>query len=80
MLPEELILTVIISLVIGFTLGFFYVKAQITAIENTYRAELERWKAEVSGEIRNRCSKPVPFDAKRKDRRTACPGASRVLI
>jgi predicted Holliday junction resolvase-like endonuclease len=53
MLPEDLILTVIISLVIGFTLGFFYVKAQITAIENTYRAELERWKAEVSGEIRS---------------------------
>ncbi len=53
MLPEELILTVIISLVIGFTLGFFYVKAQITAIESACRAELERWKAEVSGEIRN---------------------------
>jgi predicted Holliday junction resolvase-like endonuclease len=53
MLIEDLILPVIISLVIGFTLGFFYVKAQITAIENTCRAELERWKVEVSGEIRN---------------------------
>jgi predicted Holliday junction resolvase-like endonuclease len=53
MLFEDLILPVIISLVIGFTLGFFYVKAQITAIENTYRAELERWKVEVSGEIRS---------------------------
>lgn len=49
---EDLLPAVIISLVIGFALGFFYVKAQITAIENTYHAELERWKMEVSGEIR----------------------------
>ena len=49
---EDLLLIIIISLATGFTLGFFYVKAQITAIENTYRAELERWKEVVSGEIR----------------------------
>jgi predicted Holliday junction resolvase-like endonuclease len=49
---EELLPVIIISLLIGFILGFFYVKAQITAIEKTYRAELERWKMEVSEEIR----------------------------
>jgi predicted Holliday junction resolvase-like endonuclease len=49
---EDLILIVIISLLSGFILGYFYVKSQITAIENTYRAELERWKMEVSMEIR----------------------------
>ena len=52
MLPEDLLIPVIISLAVGFILGFFYVKAQITAIEEKYRAELARWKIEAAGEIR----------------------------
>ena len=49
---EEVIIYVVIALVIGFMLGWFFVKAQITAIEARYRAELERWKFEAAGEIR----------------------------
>jgi predicted Holliday junction resolvase-like endonuclease len=49
---EDLLPVIIISLVIGFILGFFYVKSQITAIEKMYRAELECWKAGASEEIR----------------------------
>lgn len=50
-LPETLLI-IAISLVLGFALGFFYVKAQITAIESRYRAELEQWKVETAAEIR----------------------------
>jgi uncharacterized protein YneF (UPF0154 family) len=42
----DLLLPVVISLVIGFILGFYYVKAQITAIEDKCHAELEKWKLE----------------------------------
>lgn len=42
----------LIALVTGFILGWGYVKAQITAIEARYRAELEQWKAEAAQEIR----------------------------
>jgi predicted Holliday junction resolvase-like endonuclease len=49
---EDLLLIIIISLVIGFILGFLYVKSQITAIEKMYRAELECWKIGASEEIR----------------------------
>jgi predicted Holliday junction resolvase-like endonuclease len=41
-----------LALVFGFALGFYYVKAQITAIEEKSRAELETWKMETTGEIR----------------------------
>jgi hypothetical protein len=47
-----LLLIVIISLVIGFVLGFFYVNAQITTIEDRYCAEPEKWKIEAGAEIR----------------------------
>jgi len=49
---EDLLVLIAISLALGFALGFFYVKAQITAIEDRYRAELERWQAEAASEIR----------------------------
>jgi len=49
---EDLLVLIAISLALGFALGFFYVKAQITAIEERYRAELERWKVEAGAEIR----------------------------
>ncbi|MGA2161990.1 MAG: Holliday junction resolvase-like protein [Methanoregula sp.] len=49
---EEILIYVVIALVAGFALGWFFVKAQITAIEQRYRAELERWKVEAAGEIR----------------------------
>lgn len=49
---EEILVYVVIALVIGFALGWFFVKAQVTAIEARYRAELERWKVESAGEIR----------------------------
>ena len=49
---EETLIYVVIALVIGFALGWFFVKAQVTAIEARYRAELGRWKVESAGEIR----------------------------
>ena len=49
---EDLIIPVILALVLGFALGFYYVKARITAIEERSRAELETWKLEAAGEIR----------------------------
>jgi predicted Holliday junction resolvase-like endonuclease len=52
MLLSDLIIPVLVALVIGFTLGFLYVQAQIIAIEARYRAELETWKLETAGEIR----------------------------
>jgi hypothetical protein len=36
-----MLIVVAISLAIGFALGYFYIKPGITAIEDTYRAELE---------------------------------------
>ncbi|RPI40238.1 MAG: endonuclease [Methanoregulaceae archaeon] len=41
-----------LALVLGFILGFYYVKIRITAIEEKSRAELETWKREAAGEIR----------------------------
>jgi predicted Holliday junction resolvase-like endonuclease len=49
---EDLIIPVILALVLGFALGFYYVKGQITAIEERSRSELETWKLEAAGEIR----------------------------
>jgi predicted Holliday junction resolvase-like endonuclease len=49
---EDILIIILISLGLGFALGFFYVKAQITAIEDRYRAELEKWKLQEAGEIR----------------------------
>ena len=49
---EEILMYNAIALVAGFALGWLFVKAQITAIEQRYRAELERWKMEAAGEIR----------------------------
>ena len=48
----DLIIPVIFALALGFALGFYYVRAQITAIEEKSRAELETWKLETAGEIR----------------------------
>jgi len=52
MLLSDLFIPVLVALVIGFVLGYFYVKGQITAIEERYRADLERWKVEAGNEIR----------------------------
>jgi predicted Holliday junction resolvase-like endonuclease len=52
MISEDLIVPVILALVFGFALGFYYVKAQITALEEKSRADLEMWKLETAGEIR----------------------------
>jgi predicted Holliday junction resolvase-like endonuclease len=49
---EELIIPVILALVLGFILGYYYVRARITAIEEKLRAELEIWKLEAAGDIR----------------------------
>jgi len=49
---EDLVIATIVSLVIGFALGYFYIRPRITAIEERYRAELGRWKVEAAGEIR----------------------------
>jgi predicted Holliday junction resolvase-like endonuclease len=48
----DLIFPIILALALGFVLGILYVKAQITAIEARYRAELETWKLEATGAIR----------------------------
>jgi predicted Holliday junction resolvase-like endonuclease len=48
----DLLVPMLVALVIGFVLGYFYVKGQITAIEERYRADLERWKIEAGNEIR----------------------------
>ena len=55
---EDLLLPIVISLVIGFILGFFCVKAQIFAIEDKYRVELEMWKFEAACKIRKDFGKP----------------------
>ena len=52
MLLSDLLIPMLVALVIGFVLGYFYVKGQITAIEERYRADLERWKVEAGNEIR----------------------------
>lgn len=49
---EDLIIPVILSLALGFVLGFYYVKARITVIEERSRAELEAWKREAATAIR----------------------------
>ncbi len=49
---EDALVYVVIALVAGFLLGWLFVKAQISAIEQRYRADLERWKAESAAEIR----------------------------
>jgi predicted Holliday junction resolvase-like endonuclease len=49
---DDLLIPIIVSLVLGFALGYFFVKAQITAIEGKYRADLETWKVQTEGEIR----------------------------
>ena len=49
---EELIIPVILALVLGFILGYYYVRARITAIEEKLRLELETWKLEAAGDIR----------------------------
>ena len=52
MAPEDLIVPVVLALVAGFILGYWYVRARICAIEDRMRAELETWKLEAAGEIR----------------------------
>jgi predicted Holliday junction resolvase-like endonuclease len=49
---EDLIIPVVLALALGFALGFYYVRARITAIEERSRAELETWKLETAGAIR----------------------------
>jgi predicted Holliday junction resolvase-like endonuclease len=49
---EDLIIPVILALVLGFILGFYYVRARITALEEKLRAEFQTWKLEAAGEIR----------------------------
>ena len=49
---EDILGYVIIALVAGFLLGWLFVKAQINAIEQRYRADLGRWKTESAAEIR----------------------------
>ena len=49
---EDVLIPVIIALITGFFLGWYFVKAQISAIEQRYRADLERWKIESAAEIR----------------------------
>ena len=49
---EDLIIPVMLALVLGFALGYYYVRVRITAIEERSRAELETWKMKAAGEIR----------------------------
>lgn len=52
MSPEELIIPVVLALVLGFILGYSYVRAMIPIIEERSRAELEVWKKEAADGIR----------------------------
>lgn len=52
MLFEELLAVAAISLAIGFFLGYWYIRPRLISIEEKYRAELERWKAETESGIR----------------------------
>ena len=57
---EELSFPVLNSLVIGFILGFYYIKAQIIAIEDKFRAKLMNGRlrqATRSGKILVNCSR-----------------------
>src|SRR5512145_1108581 len=49
---EDLLIPVILALILGFILGYYYIRARIPAIEERSRAELECWKLEAAGEIR----------------------------
>jgi len=49
---EEMLIASVVALVIGFVLGYLYIRPRITAIEERYRADLERWKVETAGQIR----------------------------
>ena len=49
---DDLIIPVILALILGFAMGFYYVKIRITAFEEKSRAELETWKLEAAGAIR----------------------------
>lgn len=52
MLQEDLIIPVVLALVLGFILGYSYVRAMIPVIEERSRAELEVWKKEAADGIR----------------------------
>ncbi len=52
MLLEDLIIPGILSLILGFVLGYLDVKPRITAIEERSRADLETWNLEAAIEIR----------------------------
>ena len=52
MLQEDLIIPVVLALVLGFILGYLYVRAMIPVIEERSRAELEVWKKEAADGIR----------------------------
>lgn len=49
---EDLIIPVIISLALGFILGYYYVRTMIPVIEERSRAELEIWKRDTALDIR----------------------------
>jgi predicted Holliday junction resolvase-like endonuclease len=48
----EILIFIVAGLCAGFVLGYYYIRPRITAIEEKYRADLERWKLEAEGEIR----------------------------
>lgn len=49
---EDMIIPVVISLALGFILGYYYVRTMIPVIEERSRAELEIWKRDAAVEIR----------------------------
>jgi predicted Holliday junction resolvase-like endonuclease len=52
MVPNDILGSAIVALIIGFILGWLFVRGQIQFIEARYRADLERWKVESAAEIR----------------------------
>jgi len=50
--PGEILIFIIIGACAGFVLGYYYIRPRITAIEEKYRADLERWKVEAESGIR----------------------------
>ena len=52
MFPDDILGYVIVALIMGFFLGWLLFRVQVQSVEARYRAELERWKAESTAEIR----------------------------
>jgi len=66
MASEDSIIYAVLALIAGFFLGYLGFRWQISAIEERYRSDLERWKTESSAEIRKDSVNRARFTLKGK--------------